>query len=91
MKKLSKKAELMSRRLEADKNFQTNFRYCINNGIHISPECIVNKAKWRMVIEIVDKDGGLIEKIQSDPVFYTSVPEYELKQKELLAFYAKPS
>ena len=95
MRKLSKREALFRRKLKAERLFQKNIKYCINNGIRIYPECIVDKAKWRMVIAFVNDEGNITEIKRSDeqkkPVYYTSRAAYEIKHKELLAFYAKSS
>ena len=89
MKKLGKRALLANRKLKAEENFNANLSYCINNGIWIYPECISDRARWRLVITFVNKDGNVTEIKKSDPKFYFSKEEYEIKHKELLAFYSK--
>lgn len=69
--------------------FRIAYRKCINEGIHISPTCIVNKSKWRIVIEFKNKDGNTTEIIESDPKFYYSKEEYTLKLMKLYIHYAK--
>lgn len=69
--------------------FKNSFPACVKRGIQISPECVIDKFKWRIVINIVDKNGGVLERKVSDPKFYYTKEEYDLKVMELTNFYAE--
>ena len=71
------------------KEFHDAISKCIKNNICISPECIIDDAKWRIAIEFKDDDGGIKERIESDPKFYYSKQDYEDKVMELYIYYAK--
>lgn len=68
--------------------FHDAFVKCERHGIFISPECVTDKVKWRIVIEKRDGEGNVKEYKLSDPVFYFSKFEYQIKVMELTIFYA---
>jgi len=70
------------------REFNDAFKKCIDKGIHISPECVVDRTRWRIVIEFKDSRGGIKERKESDPVFYYSKEDYEIKVMEITIFYA---
>lgn len=96
-KKLSKTKLLEKRKYALLQDFHENLRACIHKGINISAECIINRSAWRIVINKVNKYGGIYDTLNSDdpslknPKVYTSELDYELKILELLAFYAGSS
>lgn len=69
-------------------DFPAAHQKCIHAGIEISPECIINDRKWRIVIEFKDKDGNLKERKTSDPKFYSAYDELNVKLMEMYFFYA---
>lgn len=93
MRKIGKKEAALQRRRSLLSKFQQANVKCIRNNICISAECIVDKAKWRIIVEKRDKDGGVLERSVSDegktPVTYLSKEEYENKIMEITCFYAE--
>ncbi len=93
MKKLSKVALAKLHLKDINDNFRESYQKCLDNNIHITPECIVDKTKWRIIIEFKDSEGGVTERKASDdskdPKTYTSIKDYELKIMELYVHYAK--
>ena len=70
-------------------DFHEAYVKCIRAGICISPECIVNNQKWRIVIEDRDEEGGVKSRKESDPNFYYSKEELDEKVMELYIFYSR--
>lgn len=73
--------------------FRVAYSKCINEGIHISPTCISNNSKWKIIIEFKNKDGDVVEFIESDSPSinkaYYSKEEYMIKMMKLYIHYAK--
>ena len=96
-KQLSKTAEYRQRYSKAMLGFKEAQSKCINKGIHICVECLVEKTKWRIIIYFYNKAGDLLDVQESDKPkdfnkdgkFYFSKEEYELAVLELHQFYAK--
>lgn len=61
---------------------------CINSGVCISPQCLIDKSKWRIVVEFKNKDGGIIGRKESDPSYYYDKEDLDLKIMELYLFYS---
>lgn len=70
-------------------DFYPAYAKCLKAGICISPECIVNNKKWRIVIEERDNEGGVKYRKESDPVFYHDKGELYEKVMELYLFYSR--
>ena len=87
--KLSKTALANIAQKEVTDNFWKAYPKCLEAGIRIFPECIVDKTKWRIVIEFLNEEGGVTERVESDPKTYTSIKDYEAKVMELYVHYAK--
>ena len=101
---MSRRKQTKAERISEDRlNLLADFlpaqRACIHAGINISPECIADKSRWRVVIQFVDSNGNIKERIASDRFkkpedlhknrIYSSVNEVNLKTMELYIFYAK--
>ena len=69
-------------------NFHIAHKKCIDAGIQISPECLINDTKWRIVVEFKDDQDRLKERKTSDPKFYYSKAELDIKLMEMYFFYA---
>jgi len=60
---------------------------CLNVGVHIFPQCLVDRQKWRVVIEFRDAKNNLKERKESDPKFYYTKEDLDIKIMELYIFY----
>ena len=69
-------------------NFHIAQSKCHENGIFISPDCMINLNKWRIVIEFKDKEGRVNNFKNSDPKFYYNINDLDMKIMQLYFFYA---
>lgn len=75
-------------------NFHIAHKKCIDAGVFIFPECIVNDTRWRIVVEFKDNQERLKERKVSDdpklsnPKYYYSKAELDIKLMEMYFFYA---
>ena len=98
-KKISKTEALRRKLTDLRAETPEAMSKCIKNGICISAECVSQGTSWRVVIELKDKAGGIIERIESDGrtkkedlhknKLYYSKQDYEIKVMELYIYYAK--
>jgi len=88
-RKVGKIEAAKNKRIGLYKNFQQNSSKCIKSGIIIAPECVTYNSVWRIVIEKRDEKDNVKERVLSDPKFYHTPDEYEIKIMEITAFYAE--
>jgi hypothetical protein len=92
-KKIGKQEALNNRLRTLRAELPKAMSKCLKNGITIAAECIVDKVKWRIIIELKNEEGGIIERIESDggknDKTYSKKEDYEIKIMELYVHYAK--
>ena len=95
-RKISKTEQIFRKKMALQDKFKKAHRICVHNNICIAADCVIDKAKWRIVVEKRNSNGDVLERICSDDpkdpkkkIYYTNIDELNIRIMEITCFYAE--